>query len=461
VTQRASEQGRRVGGISTRAGSWLAWSLAGLSVAMFLASVALYVLARSAHVPISLGTRLTLIDLLVGVPVLAFPIVGALIASRRPHNPIGWICLADGFLWVLLGMINYYSMYGLTRPGSVPFPVGIATLSAWLWVPAVGLLAIYLVLLFPDGRLPSRRWRPLAWLSGAVMALESVAEGLAPGPLSDMEWLANELVGGVRNPFGLEGQPWVTDATNALLVLFLMCILASALSLVLRYRRSRGEVRQQIKWIAFAASFVGMVSVSLMIISLIGLYFAPESWGSADTAPFWVELLFYMWLLSFAGVPVAVGFAVLKYRLYDIDLLINRTLVYGSLTAMLVAIYFGGVATTQAIFRALTGQVEQPQLAVVVSTLVIAALFNTLRRRIQGFIDRRFYRSKYDAAKTLEAFSAKLRDKTDLDALSDDLTSVVRETMQPTHVSLWLRPDTASTTERRAQLTEGDSEQGS
>jgi hypothetical protein len=186
---------------------------------------------------------------------------------------------------------------------------------------------------------------------------------------------------------------------------------------------------------------VGMVSVSLMVISLIELYFAPESWGSADTAPFWFELLYYVWLLSFAGVPVAVGIAVLKYHLYNIDLLINRTLVYGSLTAMLAVVYFGGVTLTQAIFRSLTGQEKQPQLAIVVSTLIIAALFNPLRRRTQGFIDRRFYRSKYDARQTLEDFSAQLRDETDLDALSGDLVGVVRETMQPAHVSLWLRPD--------------------
>jgi hypothetical protein len=143
------------------------------------------------------------------------------------------------------------------------------------------------------------------------------------------------------------------------------------------------------------------------------------------------------------GGPIAIGIAILRYRLYEIDTLINRTLVYGALTATLVAVYFGGVTIAQAVFRALTGQEEQPQLAVVVSTLVIAALFNPLRRRIQGFIDRRFYRRKYDARKTLEAFSATLRDETDLDALSDDLVGVVRETMQPVHVSLWLRPDTA------------------
>ena len=148
-----------------------------------------------------------------------------------------------------------------------------------------------------------------------------------------------------------------------------------------------------------------------------------------------------MVVLSFAGVPVAIGFAVLKYRLYDIDVVINRTLVYGSLTVMLVALYFASVATTQTILRALTGQTEQPQLAIVVSTLVIAALFNPLRRRIQSFIDRRFYRRKYDARKILEAFSARLRDETDLETLKNDLAGVIRETMQPAHVSLWLRPD--------------------
>jgi hypothetical protein len=141
---------------------------------------------------------------------------------------------------------------------------------------------------------------------------------------------------------------------------------------------------------------------------------------------------------------VAVGIAVLRYRLYDIDIIINRTLVYGSLTAMLVVLYLGGVVTMQAIFRALYRQEQQPQLAVVVSTLAIATLFNPLRRRIQSFIDRRFYRSKYDARKTLEAFSVRLRDETDLDALNDDLVGVVRDTMQPAHVSLWLRSETAS-----------------
>ena len=423
--------------MSARSAFWLAWSLAGLSLAMFAASISLYVLARSAQVPGGSGASRSLIDLLTALPVLAFPVVGALIASKRPRNPIGWICLAEGFLWMLLSLFDLYGVYGLARPGSVPFPVGIYALAQWLWVPTVGLLATYLVLLFPDGRLPSRRWRPLAWLSGALILLLSLTQGLLPGPLPDF--------GGVHNPFGLEGQPWVAQATNAIFVPFLLCILASAVSLILRYRRSGGEVRQQIKWIAFAASFVGLLFVSAMVTSVILFFFAPQTWErTADTPPLLLELLFYVMLSSFAGVPIAVGIAVLKYRLYNIDLLINRTLVYAVLTVTLAAVYFGGVATVQAVFRALTGQEQQPQLAVVASTLVIAALFNPLRGRIQFFIDRRFYRRKYDARKTLEAFSARLRDETDLEALSGELVGVVRETMQPAHLSMWLRPEAAA-----------------
>jgi hypothetical protein len=163
--------------------------------------------------------------------------------------------------------------------------------------------------------------------------------------------------------------------------------------------------------------------------------------GTNPGRPLWGKLFEDAVTLSYAGVPIAMGFAVLRYRLYDIDVVINRALVYGSLSATLAALYLGGVATTQVIFRTLTGQEQQPQLAIVASTLVIAALFNPLRHRIQSFIDRRFYRRKYDARKTLETFSARLRDETDLQTLNGELTRVVQETMQPAHVSLWLRPD--------------------
>ena len=414
--------------MSTRTAAWLAWLLAGLSVAMFVATVALTISSlyvAPATQPSSTGG--TLGDLLLFVPFLAFPVVGALIASKRPTNPIGWICLAAGLFWMLIVLED-------SIPGSGrPYRVTIDALTEWIWVPPVGLLGIYMILLFPDGKLPSRRWRPLAWFSGAVMVLASVALTLSPGPLPDHP--------GVRNPFGLEGHPMLTQVLPGVIALLPICILASAVSLFWRYRHSGGEVRQQIKWVAFAASFVGVMYLSAVV---IGLFFAPEaSWGSGDVSLLG-DILLDAVLLSYAGVPIAVGFAVLKYRLYDIDVVINRTLVYGALTAALALTYFGGVATTQAIFHALTGQEQQPQLAIVVSTLVIAALFNPLRRRVQAFVDRRFYRSKYDARKTLESFSAKLRDETDLAALSGDLVGVVRETMQPAHVSLWLRPDTAS-----------------
>jgi hypothetical protein len=393
---------------------------------MFVAIIVLYALLRSApQVPSSVSTRFTPTDLLIGVPFLAFPIMGALIASRRPHNPIGWICLAVGFLFVLLGVSEYYGVYGVARPGSVPFPVGVAWLGNWLWMPAVGLFATYLFLLFPDGRLPSRRWRLLAWFSGTVILVLSLGFALAPGPVAS-------LPRGIRNPFGLEGLAWLSDAANVGFPLLALCILASVVSLVLRYRRSRGEEREQIKWIAFAASVIGLLFLIGLVISFI--------YGSEP--PSWTRFLDTMTGLSYTGVPIAMGFAVLKYRLYDIDVIINRALVYGSLTATLVALYFGLIVVLQRVFVLLTGQ--QSTLAVVASTLLIAALFTPLRRRIQGFIDRRFYRRKYDARKTLEAFSVKLRDETDLEALNSELVGVVRETMQPAHVSLWLRSETVT-----------------
>jgi len=367
------------------------------------------------------GTSGVLVGLLLFVPFLAFPIVGALIASRRPTNPIGWICLAAGLFWMII-------VLGESIPSSVAFPVVIDALMQWTWVPPVGLLGIYLILLFPDGKLPSRRWRPLVWFSGAVMVLASVVLTLSPGPLEGHP--------GVRNPFGLEGHPMVAQALTGVIALLPVCILASAASLVFRYRHSSGEVRQQIKWVAFAASLVGLMYLSTTV---SGLLFAPEAtWGSGDTPLLW-DILQNAVLLSYAGVPVAIGFAVLRYRLYDIDILINRTLVYAPLTAMLVLFYVGCVVFLQYAFRALSGQGSQ--IAIVASTLAIAALFNPLRRRVQAFVDRRFYRRKYDATKTLAAFSAKLRNETNLDALNTELVSVVRETMLPDHVSLWLRPD--------------------
>jgi hypothetical protein len=430
------QQGSGIGDMSHHGSARLAWSLAALSIAIFIAGGVLSVLALSAQSPGTWFSVSNISETFSFVPFLAFPLVGALVASRRPENLIGWILLVDGLLWMILMATDQYSVYGVAQPGSVPYPVAVGTIgNQWLWMPTVGLLGIYLLLLFPDGRLLSRRWRPLVWLSGVVIVLFSVAEGLAPGPLENQA--------GVNNPFGVEALPWLAVAGYVVLPALPLCILASAMSLVLRFRRSGGEVREQIKWIAFAASFTGLMYLIAMVSPLI---FAPEilsGEGKLPPLPIWLELLFSLAVLGFAGIPLAIGFAVLKYRLYEIDIIINRALVYGSLTIMLGLVYFGSVTVTQALFRTLTGQEESPQLVVVASTLVIAALFNPFRRRIQSFIDRRFYRRKYDAAKTLEAFSARLRDETDLDALNAELVGVVRETMQPAHVSLWLRPETA------------------
>jgi hypothetical protein len=400
---------------------------------LFVAAGVLGVLAQSAQSPGDSTIVGAIGETVSFVLFLAFPIVGALVASRRSRNAIGWILLSDGLLWMVLAVIDSYNLYGIARPGSVPFHVTVGALgNTWLWVPTVGLLGIYLLLLFPDGKLPSRRWRSVAWFSGVVIVLLSVSEGLAPGPLENQ--------GGVRNPFGLESLPWLQDTAYLLLPLLPLCILASAVSLVLRYRRSSGEVRQQIKWIAFVASFAGLLYLCALVSPFI---FVPEMLGGArmPPTPLWFELLADVAVLGFAGVPVAIGFAVLKYRLYEIDIIINRALVYGSLTVLLAATYIGGVVSLQCVFRALTGQGST--LAVVASTLAIAALFNPLRRRVQGFVDRRFYRRKYDARKTLEEFSVKLRDETDLEALNNELVGAVRETMQPAHVFLWLRPETA------------------
>ncbi len=402
----------------------MAWSLAGLSVAMFVGNVVLFVLTR---VELSPGDRTTveyISRLFLYVPFLAFPIVGALVASKRPGNAIGWICLLSGLLWLspALGdaFIAYERATAETSTSSVKFLDALIT-GTWPW--SVGLPGIYITLLFPDGRLPSRRWRPFAFFAGAVIALMPALFLL---PVQGRQ---------------LEQYPWLITMVSFSLLVLPACILASAVSLVLRYRRSGEEVREQIKWLAFAASLVGIVYFGSILTELL---FAPDSLITNETPPLWVTLQRFLLVQSFSAVPIAVGFAILKYRLYDIDIIINRALVYGSLTLMLLVVYIGGVVTMQTLFRTLTGLEQRSQLAVVASTLAIAALFNPLRRRIQSFIDRRFYREKYDARKILEAFSARLRDETDLDTLNAELITVVRESMRPEHASLWLRPGTVA-----------------
>ena len=411
-----------------RASFWLAWSLAGISGAMFAAGFVCAFLTLRVADPVKQVSSGGIGQLLVYVPFLAFPIVGALIASKRPRNPIGWICLVSGLFWMSFALGDASDAYELARTGTVTSSVKLDALTQADWVLPVGLLGIFMILLFPDGRLPSRRWRPFALFAGAVMVLVPVVFVFDPGPLEGHP--------GVRNPFGLEGLPWLEDVSVFGVLLLPLCILVSAASLVLRYRRSGTEVREQIKWLAFAASFVGTAYLSLVV---IGIFFAPGLFSSRDQQPIVYELIANLFLMSYAGIPTAIGIAILKYRLYDIDIIINRALVYGPLTVSLAVVYFGGVVGTQAAFHAITGEEQQPQLAVVASTLAIAALFGPLRRRIQNVIDRSFYRRKYDAARILEAYGARLRDEVDLQTLGDDLLGVVRETVQPAHASLWLQ----------------------
>jgi hypothetical protein len=360
----------------------------------------------------------------------SFPTVGALISSRRPGNPIGWIYCAMGLAFVVAMFSGNYGQYGLVvSPGALPGATTAAWTGNWIW-PVVLSPVGFLLLMFPSGRPPSRRWWPVSWLLGVALVGWFVSQAFMPGPMVNAGYES------IPNPYGIEILGGVLKPLGAVCgILLLVSVLISVISLLVRFRRSRGDERRQLKWLAYAGVVVVLAaSVSLTTEGLV----RPDS----DAAI--VQALQLTLVASLSTVPVATGIAILKHRLYDIDILINRTLVYGSLTATLLIVYFGGVTATQAIFQTFTTQGELPQLAIVASTLAIAALFNPLKRRIQSFIDRRFYRNKYDARKTLEAFSTKLRDETRLEALNGELVRVVRETVQPEHVSLWLRPETPS-----------------
>jgi hypothetical protein len=383
------------------------WILLGVVAALGVAAVVLGLSGGADLLIITFGAAVGLV----------FAVTGALVASRLPRNPIGWIFCAFALLAVLGSLGDAYIPY----EGGLPNRAWVAWASEWFinsFTPALIALSF---LLFPTGRLPSARWRPLMWTVLLVSVTRAASAALAPGALTEYP---------LENPAGIEAAGWLrTLAEISFIVLTAPLILLCAASLFLRLRRASGTERQQLKWFAYAAALLVLFVLADTTITIMG-----EGGRVIDAATF---LIF---AVVISCIPASMGIAILRYRLYDIDIIINRTLVYGSLTLMLALVYFGGVTVTQALFQTLTGQERLPQLVVVASTLVIAALFNPLRRRIQFFIDRRFYRRKYDARKTLEAFSATLRDETDLEALNNDLVGVVRETMQPAHVSLWLRP---------------------
>jgi hypothetical protein len=407
--------------LSSRAASRLAWSLWAVSPALVTGGLILGVATLPEAPLYEYWLTVALIS-------PTFATLGALIVSRRPGNVIGWIFLVPG---VGGGVQLFSGQYATTALFSKTLPGG--AVAAWLSTlvqTSIVISIVFLILLFPTGRLLSPRWRPVAWIAGAALVVSVVALALTPGPVESFP--------SVRNPFGIEATAAVLDPLDTIGGWTgLACFVAAILSLILRFYRSRGDERLQLKWFAYAAT-----------LGFLAILFGGE--GKIIST--------LVWTLGPLSLPISAGIAILRYRLYDIDVIINRTLVYGALTAMLAGVYFGGVVSLQSVFRALTGQGST--LAVVASTLAIAALFSPLRRRIQWFIDRRFYRKKYDAEKTLQNFSARRRDEVDLDQLTDDLVMVVRETLQPTHVSLWLRPPQRGWSEHRSRPRDDKHRQG-
>jgi hypothetical protein len=401
--------------MSRQEAAWLAWYMC--AVSLLLTAFGLLFLVASQYRMSAPTFDYWLLNTVMAV---SFSPVGALIAPRLPpRNPIGWLFCAIGFFGALRLLVAEYAIATLgAAPGSwlsaLPGGEASAWVSSWVWVVHFGPF-IFLALLFPDGRLPSPRWRPFAALVAAVVAGGTVAVALWPETAARFT--------PVNDPLGIEVAANVLNPVET--ILYALALVAAA-SLLVRLFRSRGMERQQVKWFAYA--------VAMLAISTTLAYVVSEAMDARWLGWFSSVLV----IASIVGLPVAMSIAILRYRLYQIDSLINRTLVYGSLTVVLALVYFCAIVVLHRVLIFLTG--EESTLTVVASTLLIAALFSPLRRTIQSFIDSRFYRRKYDARKTLEAFSARLRNETDLNALSDNLVGVVGETMQPAHVSLWLRP---------------------
>jgi hypothetical protein len=387
--------------------TWVAWSMLAIYAVGLACTAVLTALNGSVA-----GGRLILLYL---PAFTAFMVVGALVVARRPTNAIGWLFSAIGLLSLGASLAIEYSHYAyVTQPGGLPFAVAAAWYGSWVAFPIFGLIFTFTLLLFPTGRLLSPRWRPIAWLAAIEIIANSVLAALQP--TLRLEYAART----IPNPMGISGLPGPQQgAVGAVLGgLFIAVSLAACASLVLRFWRARGEERQQLKWFAYAAALMVTGNV-------VGTLVLPSG-GDLVSA------------LTIALLPVAAGIAILRYRLYDIDRLINRTLVYGLLTAVLGGGYAGAVLVLGQLFGGVTG--NPPSWTVAGVTLAVAALFQPARHRIQAVVDRRFNRRKYNAAKTMEAFSLRLRDEVDLDALSAELLAVVDQTVQPTKASLWLRP---------------------
>jgi hypothetical protein len=395
-----------------RSVSWLAWSACVFSLALTALSVLLIVLLLNSDTPVYYYWLET------SMVAVGYSTVGAIVASRLPDSLVGWLFCAIGLSFAVVHFSAEYATYALLAPSrSVPGGEAFAWLTSWVGIFGLGLV-VFLDLLFPNGRLPSARWRWFARFTAIALLAATILSALSPDLIISST---------LDNPLGVEGLPDIIRAIEAFMYAL---IVVGASSMLGRLRYAGTIERQQIKWFAYAT----VVVISGVILKNTLYPAVGVTWV------WWVGLI--LTAIGVVSSPIAMGVAIFRYRLYEIDIIINRTLVYGSLTAALVALYFGVIVVLQSLFVVLIG--EKSTLAVVASTLVIAALFTPFRRRIQSVVDRRFYRRKYDARKTLESFSTQLRNETDLKALSDGLVGVVRETMQPAHVSLWLRSETAS-----------------
>jgi MYXO-CTERM domain-containing protein len=391
----------------------ISWVVVPLVVVLTLGQIYLSALNRAGDAPGAAGIVVSTLPDLLALGLLA---LGLLVAHRRPANPVGWIIAGTVVTVGISDFVESYAVYALyTDPGSLPGGETMALVSNWIFIPALFAAPSMLFLLFPDGKLVSRRWIPVFWIV-ILTTCAAITTSIFQPVLNDPPFE------GVVNPLGFSPpQALLAPLSYIGWPGMAASFLVAAFAMILRLRRSHGVERQQLKWIAAAAAVLPLASVSGVVLYYLG----------------YDAIAGFLAIFSIVPIFLAAGYAILRYRLYDIDLIINRTLVYGALTVMLAAVYFASVVGLQRLLSPLTG--ESNQLATVASTLLIAALFTPLRQRIQGFIDRRFYRSKYDAVTTLEAFSARLRNETDLDTLGSGLVSVVRETMQPEHVSLWLR----------------------
>ena len=400
----------------------LAWTLAATIVACFVAGNVLGWVTHDPQTAGGWGGGGSAALAAVSASLLSFGLVGALIAARLPRNPIGWLLIAIGLSWAVDSALEGYARYGLQlHPGSLPGAAYANALDSWIWIVSISLMGIFLFQLVPDGRPLSPRWRILTWLSAGALAVAVLARVSAPGKLADAT------ISSAQNPLGMGSLEVLGSVASLALSLTLVCIPLSAVSLIVRYRRSQGIARMQMKWLASAVAAVVIVYAVVITISVY----------PAGKAPLWLQVLQDGTVVSFCLIPLAIGAAVLRYRLYEIDVIVRRTAVYGVLVAVLAAVYLAGVTALGWVGRELTGQ--SGTVAVTLSTLLVAASFQPLRARIQATVDRRFYRRRYDAERAASLFSSRLRGQIDLDALHRELMGVIDDTVQPAHASLWLR----------------------